>query len=403
MLRQLILRRTQRALRLKNGIDVEVRAADYRRLRGPTFVAVICDELAFWMSDGSNPDSEILTAVRPGLGTTKGPLFLISSPYARRGELWQTFDKHYGAKGHPLILVAQGASTAFNPTLEQGVIDRAVERDPASARAEWFGEFRIDLENFFTREALLACVDSGVLSRSPDPAFEYTAFVDPATGSGADAMALAIVHVQDGIAVPDLTIQTKPPFSAAAVVDEWGPLLRAYRCPTVYGDNFGAGLVRDLFQQRIGVNYISHGVPTKSALYLTTLTYVNSRQCRLFDIPRLLDQALLLERSPGRDGHDSVDHAFGAHDDLINAYAGAVAMALRHATISPPMTFTSPIVFDLQTGDTLTIAAPPDPRVPAHYLKGPDEPWRAFVGAGGAIQSSPGWCPPGGWTPRKRW
>ena len=53
VLRQLILRRTQRALRLKNNVDIEVRAADYRRLRGPTYIAVICDELAFWMSDGT--------------------------------------------------------------------------------------------------------------------------------------------------------------------------------------------------------------------------------------------------------------------------------------------------------------------------------------------------------------
>jgi len=183
----------------------------------------------------------------------------------------------------------------------------------------------------------LACVDRDVVSRPPDPAFEYTAFVDPATGSGADAMALSIVHVRDGIAVPDTCVQTKPPFSAAAVVDEWGSLLRAYRITTVYGDNFAAGLVRELFQQRIGVNYISHGVPAKSQIYLTALTYVNSQQCRLFDISRLLDQALQLERSPGRDGHDSVDHTFGAHDDLINAYAGAVVMAMRRAAIDQPV------------------------------------------------------------------
>ena len=105
------------------------------------------------------------------------------------------------------------------------------------------------------------------------------------------------------------------------------------RITTVYGDNFAAGSVRELFQRRIGVNYISHGVPAKSQIYLTALTYVNSQQCRLFDIPRLLDQALQLERSPGRDGHGGVDHAFGAHDDLINAYAGAVVMALKRAAI----------------------------------------------------------------------
>jgi len=90
ILRQLIANRTADTLSLTNGIDVEVRAASFRRLRGPTYVAVIADEAAFWYvdEDGSaNPDSEILSAVRPGLATTGGMLAIISSPYARRGEV----------------------------------------------------------------------------------------------------------------------------------------------------------------------------------------------------------------------------------------------------------------------------------------------------------------------------
>ena len=244
----------------------------------------------------------------------------------------------------------------------------------------------------------MACVERDVLSRPPDPAFEYTALVDPATGSGADAMALSIVHVRDGIAVPDICVQTKPPFSAAAVVDEWGSLLRAYRITTVYGDNFAAGLVRELFQQRIGVNYISHGVPAKSQIYLTALTYVNSQQCRLFDMPRLLDQALQLERSPGRDGHGGVDHAFGAHDDLINAYAGAVVMALKRAAIDPPLVITLPGYYangmEISAPRVLTAESeqPIDGalaanlrRPPDHYLadyQRQNEPWRGFVDGG---------------------
>ena len=56
VLSQLIEARTQRELRLNNGIDIEVRAADYRRLRGLTLIAVIADEVAFWSSDYSaNP------------------------------------------------------------------------------------------------------------------------------------------------------------------------------------------------------------------------------------------------------------------------------------------------------------------------------------------------------------
>src|SRR6202040_2811828 len=115
---------------------------------GITLVGVLGDEIAFFQSEGSaNPDSEILNAVRPGLATTRGPLFMISSPYARRGELWRTYQKHF-ANGDPLILVAQGSSPDLNPSLPQSVVDRAMERDPASAQAEYGGLFRIDIESF---------------------------------------------------------------------------------------------------------------------------------------------------------------------------------------------------------------------------------------------------------------
>src|SRR4029077_10984021 len=111
ILKQLIETRTARSLKLTNRIDIEVRAADFRNLRGPTYIAIIADEAAFYYSDNSaNPDSEILNAVRPGLATTGGPLFLISSPYARRGELWRLYDRYFGKVDDPLILVAQGTS-----------------------------------------------------------------------------------------------------------------------------------------------------------------------------------------------------------------------------------------------------------------------------------------------------
>ena len=91
ILKQLILSRTAETLTLKTGITLEVRSASFRRIRGVTCVAVLADECAFWMSDNSaNPDVEILNAVRPTLATTQGPLIAISSPYARRGALWDT-------------------------------------------------------------------------------------------------------------------------------------------------------------------------------------------------------------------------------------------------------------------------------------------------------------------------
>ena len=117
IMRQLIANRTADTLSLTTGIDIEVRAASFRRLRGPTFVAVIADEAAFYFADESsaNPDTEILNAVRPGLATTKGLLAIISSPYARKGEVWDAYRRHYGPNGDPLILVAQGRVARLQP------------------------------------------------------------------------------------------------------------------------------------------------------------------------------------------------------------------------------------------------------------------------------------------------
>lgn len=169
--------RTAREPGLTNGIDIEVRAADYRRQRGLTFVCVVADEIAFFPSeDSANAGDEILNAVRPGLATTGGPLFMISSPYARRGELWRTYQKHFGPAGDPLILVAQGSSRTFNPTLPQSVVDRAMERDAASASAEFLGEFRRDIENFVSVEAVQGCVSRGVYERPPERGITYNGF-----------------------------------------------------------------------------------------------------------------------------------------------------------------------------------------------------------------------------------
>lgn len=160
ILKQLIVGRTADTLELANRTAIEVRAASFRRLRGPTYVAVIADEAAFWYSDewSGNADIEIFNAVRPGLLTTGGPLIIASSPYARRGVLWNEYRKHFGPEGDPLILVAQGSSRDLHPSLPQSVIDREYEKDPASAAAEYGAQFRTDVEGFVSLEVAERCV-----------------------------------------------------------------------------------------------------------------------------------------------------------------------------------------------------------------------------------------------------
>jgi hypothetical protein len=156
LLKRLVVNSTAYTLSLSSGIDLEVRAASFRGLRGVTCCAVIADEVCFWRTseESVNADAEILNAIRPSLATTQGPLICVSSPYSRRGEAFNTWRAHYGPNGDARILVAQGASRDFNPSLPQSVVDRAVARDSARASAEFLGLFRTDLEAFIDLEVV---------------------------------------------------------------------------------------------------------------------------------------------------------------------------------------------------------------------------------------------------------
>jgi hypothetical protein len=69
----------------------------------------------------------------------------------------------------------------------------------------------------------------------------------------------------------------------------------------------------------------------KSDLYRDLLPLVNSGQVELLDYPKLVTQLCSLERRTARGGRDSIDHPPHAHDDIVNAAAGAL-LAARQRT-----------------------------------------------------------------------
>ena len=176
MLARMVGNRTAESVELTNGVTIEVHTASFRSVRGYTVVSCVLDEVAFWRSDDSaNPDREIVAALRPAMATVPGALLLaISSPYARRGCLWDAYRQHYGQDGDP-VLVWAAATRAMNPTVPAHVVAHALAEDEAAARAEYLGEFRRDLEAFVAREALEACVVPGRLELPPVPGTRYVA------------------------------------------------------------------------------------------------------------------------------------------------------------------------------------------------------------------------------------
>ncbi len=371
-LASMIAGKTADSLTLENSVVIEVRAASFRGLRGVTALAVIADESCFWHNDetSANADSEVITAILPALATTGGPLILISSPYAKKGRTWELYKRHFGPQGDPLILVAQGASRDFNPSLPQRVVDRAMEADPAAASAEYLGQWRSDLEAFISAELIESAIDEGVIVRPPVPDVAYVAFGDAASGTGGDSFTAAIAHKEGETLILDLLHEVRPPFNAQSAITEICKVLAEYRISTIEGDRYSPGFVAEAFS-RHGVIYRYSG-RDRSQLYLEALPLITSGRVRLIDSRRLAAQFVSLERSVSASGRDRVDHPRGDyHDDCSNAAAGALVLAAKER---PPMTFIPPI------------AGPPRSATVGVYEAG-------ILNAGGGFASAP----PGGW------
>lgn len=328
MLARLIEREWTEGFDLSNSVTIEVGTASFRSVRGYTIVAALLDELAFWPTeDSAEPDFEIIAALRPGMATIPNAMLLCaSSPYARRGALWDAYRRHFGRDGDP-ILVWQADTRTMNPTVPQSIIDEAMAADAASASAEFLAHFRDDIESFITREAVQACVAEGVIERPYSAKFGYRAFVDT-SGGGKDSFTLAIGHSEGQRIILDAVRERKPPFSPEDVVVESSDLLRSYSISKVSGDRYAGEWPRERFRSN-GVAY-DPATKAKSDLYRELLPTINSRSVDLLDNERLLKQIVGLERRTARGGRDSIDHAPGGHDDLANAIAGLVANLIEN-------------------------------------------------------------------------
>lgn len=292
-----------------------------------TCCAVIADEACFWRTDGESglADVDILNAARPSLATTGGPMIIISSVYARRGETFDLWDKHYGPKGDPRILVVQGASRDFNPSLPQSVVDRALERDAASARSEYLSAWRDDLENYVSLDVLRSCTGKFEV-RPPMPGVAYTGGVDFAGGSGQDSLALAFCHHDEaaGKVIVDLVHEWAPPFSPSQAMREVAELCAIYGVDTLVGDRWGGDFPREALRMA-GVGYRVSDYTTSDA-FVTLLPLMNSKEVELPRHDTLLKQLGALQRRPSSLGKDRIGHPANGHDDT----AAAVAVAIAH-------------------------------------------------------------------------
>ena len=341
MLVKLVERITSDSIELKNQISIEITTNDKRRVRGRTVVAAVFDEVAHWKSDSTvNPDKEVYEAIMPSMATIPNSLLIgISSPYSRRGLLWEKHQRHWGEPGS--ILVARAPTWVMNPTLARDgeFISGQFKRDSAWASGEYGAEWRADIEAFVSLDAVEACIEEDMRERLPDRRTGYVAFIDPSGGSN-DSFTCAIAHREGKTPILDCIREIRPPFSPEQAVEELADLMRKYRVSRARSDKFGGVWVVDAFR-RAGI-HIEQSAKPKTDLYADLLPLINSAACDLLDNDKMISQLVGLERRDTRSGKRSIDHSPGGHDDVANAVAGAILYAFEKIGSNPFQSSASP-------------------------------------------------------------
>jgi len=157
LLKPLIERTTQDTVSLANRIDIRVQPASFRTSRGGSTKAWFFDEANFLFVDGLNALPELLAAAHPSLATVPGSrLYLNSSVYDQTTEMAQAKRRYWAVNDAP-VLVTVGGWEIMRPDLK-GTVEKAMERDPERARAEWFSEERSAGSAAFLEEWVEACM-----------------------------------------------------------------------------------------------------------------------------------------------------------------------------------------------------------------------------------------------------
>lgn len=323
--RNMVEKVTSEEIHLKNKINIIIKTPTFRGTRGFSLVCCLLEELAFWRSEEhlANVDYEILRALRPAMATVPGSILIgISSPYQKRGILFDMYSKYWGDSNGPLIWVAP--SILMNPTLDKNIIKNAYDRDPAAARSEWDAFFRDDISNFLGIDEIRGSIVTGRYELPKIADVKYRGFLDP-SGGKSDSMCLCLSHMESsGKIVIDVIRERRPPFQPADVVKEFSGVLESFNVREIESDRYAGEWVSSAFSD-FGIR-VKNSALNKSEIYLEFQPLLLNGTVELLDSRRMAAQLSNLERRTRPGGKDAVDHIRGQHDDVANVVAAAAVL-----------------------------------------------------------------------------
>ena len=222
---------------LKNGVIILSLPASARAARGYTASTLVMDEAAFFVDTLGNSSAEaIFTALSPTTATfgDDARLVITTSVNAKVGLVYELYDRATQGELEDWH-VTKVSTRELNPKVSERIINSALKRDPESAQAEYFAEFREQTEAFLSSEAIEACVDPGLGRGKVEPEISYFMAIDPALMR--DSYGYAIGHLESGVVLIDYLKKLRAPVDANGAEDLLKSLVERYKPLGVLCDN----------------------------------------------------------------------------------------------------------------------------------------------------------------------
>jgi len=341
------------AIKLKNGISIEVFSSTAAAVRGYSIPMGVMDEPAFYSLEGaSDSDVERQAAIRRGMMAFTSPTLLlkISTPYLKSGVLYNDFTKYYG-KDDPTRLVWKATSLQMNPSLNAERIAAQIEDDPERGRREYEAEWHDSSESFLASDWVDRVVERGMYGPRPERVAMGVKYIVTGDFSGGrrDEDVVAVGHGESHTGEKVFILDALQGWhgdtsSRESIIIEAAALAKTYHQDVIWGDSYAGDWIVDAFK-RHGITYRQpeHKMPdgemkrlTASLAYLQLPPLFSMAQIVLLDDPLLVRQLKMLERHAMPGGIDKVTHPLNGHDDRANAFALCATIALAGSGLPKP-------------------------------------------------------------------
>ena len=315
--------------------------------RGTTNIAIILDECAFLMSEGTQVASDQWAAQLAGCRGVENPRGIISSSAnGQAGFFYETFRENHG-NADSAWETFLGPVDLARPDMSPSLLREYHRADEQAYRREFLCDFSAGSgsEKFFNQNQVEACVKAGVIAvPQSGPTVQYAAAVDPSGGAN-DVMTMTVVErLEDGSVRQCLARGWDPKVPCAPTVHEIAmevsEAIAPYGISTVFGDVFGGAWVVEAFAAA-GLTYETRGFNGGQKVQRASLLreLFASGRIQLLDEPIQTRELVEYEQKRLPSGAVSVNHpnTKTGSDDYLDALALAVWELVGHdVALHPP-------------------------------------------------------------------